>query len=115
MSGLTSNNEYGHLEIDWTYTRPEHKHKGYMQELFAKMLNGVYESVYCVAVGVYQIMRKQICIRLCLCSVLKKLYNQGCIGKYHIIVFVIMKVAVRTVQVLIINAMKICFYERIKI
>lgn len=72
MSGLTSNNEYGHLEIDWTYTRPEHKHKGYMQELFAKMLNGVYESVYYVAVGVYQIMRKQICIRLCLCSVFTK-------------------------------------------
>lgn len=47
MSGLTSNNEYGHLEIEWTYTRPEHKHKGYMQELFTKMLNGVYESVYC--------------------------------------------------------------------
>ena len=26
MSGLTSNSEYGHLEIDWTCTRPEHRH-----------------------------------------------------------------------------------------
>lgn len=47
MSGLTSNSEYDHLEIDWTCTRPEHRHKGYMQELFAEMLNCVHESVYC--------------------------------------------------------------------
>ena len=45
MSGLTSNSEYEHLEIDWTYTHPEHRHKGYMQELFAEMLNDVHKSV----------------------------------------------------------------------
>lgn len=47
MSGLTSNSEYEHLEIDWTCTHPEHRHKGYMQELFAEMLNDVHKSVYC--------------------------------------------------------------------
>lgn len=47
MSGLTSNSEYGYLEIDWTSTHPEHRHKGYMQELFTEMLIGVQEPVYC--------------------------------------------------------------------
>lgn len=47
MSGLTANSEYGHLEIDWTCTHPEHRHKGYMQELFKKMLIDVHESIYC--------------------------------------------------------------------
>lgn len=47
MSGLTSNSEYGHLEIDWTCTHPEERHKGYMQEIFAKMLKNVRDSVYC--------------------------------------------------------------------
>lgn len=47
MSGLTSNSEYGHLEVDWTCTHPEHRHKGYMQEIFRKMLDDVHESVYC--------------------------------------------------------------------
>lgn len=47
MSGLTTNSEYGHLEIDWTCTHPEHRHNGYMQELFTEMLNGVHEPVYC--------------------------------------------------------------------
>ena len=47
MSGLTSNSEYGHLEIDWTCTHPEKRHKGYMQEIFAKMLKNVKDSVYC--------------------------------------------------------------------
>ena len=47
MSGLIYNSEYGHLEIDWTCTHPEHRHKGYMQELFTEMLNGIYEPIYC--------------------------------------------------------------------
>ena len=46
MSGLTTNSEYGHLEIDWTCTHPEHRHKGYMRELFTEMLNDVHKSVY---------------------------------------------------------------------
>ena len=47
MSMLTSNIEYGHLELDWTCARPENRHKGYIQKLFAEMLNGVHESIYC--------------------------------------------------------------------
>ena len=47
MTGLTSASEYGRLEIDWTCTHPEHRHNGYMKELFTKMLNGVQEPVYC--------------------------------------------------------------------
>ena len=47
MSMLTSNIEYGHLELDWTFARPEHRHKGYIQKLFDEMLNGVHESIYC--------------------------------------------------------------------
>lgn len=47
MSGLIFNCEYNHLEIDWTCTHPEYRHNGYMQKLFAEMLNSVHESVYC--------------------------------------------------------------------
>lgn len=47
MSGLTSNSEYGHLEIDWTCTHPKYRHNGYMQELFTEMLNNMQESIYC--------------------------------------------------------------------
>ena len=56
MSGLTSNSEYGHLEIDWTCTHPEYRHQGYMQELFTEMLSNIHESVYCS------------CLRLCNCD-----------------------------------------------
>ena len=47
MTGLTSDSEYGHLEIDWTCTHPEHRHKGYIQELFKEMLEDKKEDVYC--------------------------------------------------------------------
>lgn len=47
MTGLTSNSEYRHLEVDWTCTHPEHRHKGYMQELFTHMLTDVKEPIYC--------------------------------------------------------------------
>lgn len=47
MTGLTSNSEYGHLEIDWTCTHPDFRHNGYMQELFAEMLSDVKEDIYC--------------------------------------------------------------------
>lgn len=47
MTGLTSNSEYGHLEIDWTCTHPKYRHNGYMQELFNVMLDNVREPVYC--------------------------------------------------------------------
>lgn len=47
MTGLTANSKYRHLEIDWTCTHPEHRHNGYMQELFAEMLKDVQGCVYC--------------------------------------------------------------------
>lgn len=47
MTGLTSDSEYGHLEIDWTCTRPEYRRKGCMMELFTMMLSCVHEPVYC--------------------------------------------------------------------
>lgn len=47
ITGLTAKSEFKHLEVDWTCTHPDHRHKGYMQELFAEMLNGVHDSVYC--------------------------------------------------------------------
>lgn len=47
MTGLTSNSEFRNLEVDWTCTHPEYRHKGYMQKLFTEMLNGVHETVYC--------------------------------------------------------------------
>lgn len=45
MSGLTSNSEYGHLEIDWTCTHPEHRHKDYMQKLFTEMFFRIWTSL----------------------------------------------------------------------
>lgn len=47
MSGITSDSEYGYLEVDWTCTHPEHRHNGYMQEIFTEMLTDVHEPVYC--------------------------------------------------------------------
>lgn len=47
MTGLTSNSEYGHLEIDWTCTHPQYRHKGYMQALFAEMLKDAHDDIYC--------------------------------------------------------------------
>lgn len=47
MTGLTSNSEYGNLEVDWTCTHPEYRHKGYMIKLFKEMLNNIQDDVYC--------------------------------------------------------------------
>lgn len=47
MTGLTSNSEFKHLEIDWTCTHPDYRNKGYMQELFKVMLSDISEPVYC--------------------------------------------------------------------
>ena len=47
MSGLMYNDEYEALEIDWTCTHPDYRHKGYMQDLFIQMLSNVKRPVYC--------------------------------------------------------------------
>lgn len=47
MTGLKWNDEYRAMEIDWTCTHPNHRHKGYMQLLFKDMLKNVKEDVYC--------------------------------------------------------------------
>lgn len=48
MTGLTSNSEYGHLEIDWTCTHPQYRHKGYMQALFSLNLFGTNRNRFWV-------------------------------------------------------------------
>lgn len=47
MTGLTSDSEYGHLEIDWTCTHPQYRHKGYMQALFVEILKDAHDDIYC--------------------------------------------------------------------
>lgn len=47
MTGFTTDSEYHHLKVDWTCTHPDYRHNGYMQELFATMLDGVFADVYC--------------------------------------------------------------------
>lgn len=47
MTGITSDSEYGHLEIDWTCTNLDYRHKGYMQALFTEMLKDIHDDIYC--------------------------------------------------------------------
>jgi hypothetical protein len=47
MTGLADDGEYYSMQVDWTCTLPEYRHKGYMQELFEVMLKDVKEDVYC--------------------------------------------------------------------
>ena len=47
MTGLMDSKEYRALEVDWTCTHPDHRHKGYMQSLFREMLRGIEVPVYC--------------------------------------------------------------------
>ena len=72
----------------------------------------VYMNLFIVVVGVWRVTTKQICIHLCLCLALKRLYTLGYIGRYHITVLVTTKAVVRTALVLVASVMKICFYER---
>lgn len=47
MTGLCYSDEYEALEVDWTCTHPDYRHKGYMQLLFTEMLGNINEDVYC--------------------------------------------------------------------
>lgn len=47
MTGLMDSKEYRALEVDWTYTHPDHRYKGYMQSLFRETLRGIEVPVYC--------------------------------------------------------------------
>lgn len=47
MTGLMYSKEYRALEVDWTCTHPDHRHNGYMQALFRKMLKDIKVPVYC--------------------------------------------------------------------
>lgn len=47
ITGLGYNEKYNALEVCYTCTHPDHRHKGYMQELFRVMLGGIHEDVYC--------------------------------------------------------------------
>lgn len=107
MTGLTSNSEYGHLEIDWTCAHPQYRHKGYMQALFVEMLKDAHDDIYCSCWCLPKKI-KQIYIPLCICLVLRKLFSPEYIGKFLIIVFVITMVVAHVVLVKIVNVTKIC-------
>lgn len=47
MTGLSYSDEYEALEVDWTCTHPDYRHKWYMQMLFSRMLASINEDVYC--------------------------------------------------------------------
>ena len=47
MTGLIYSEEYMALEVDWTCTHPDYRHKGYIQRLFSEMLKDIDENVYC--------------------------------------------------------------------
>lgn len=47
MTGITEDSEYGALEIDWTCTLPEYRHKGFQQLLFREVLRDTDMPVYC--------------------------------------------------------------------
>lgn len=47
MTGLGYSDEYKAMEVDWTCTHPDHRHRGYMSTLFSVMLQDVNEIVYC--------------------------------------------------------------------
>ena len=47
MTGLRWSKEYRAYEVDWTGTLPNCRHKGFMQELFKRMLYYVDYDVYC--------------------------------------------------------------------
>lgn len=47
MTGLEYSSEYEHMEVCYTCTHPDYRHRGYMQKLFKCMLKDVNEDVYC--------------------------------------------------------------------
>lgn len=47
LTGLLYSKKYKAFEMDWTGTLPEHRHKGYMQELFKRLLQSTDEDIYC--------------------------------------------------------------------
>ena len=71
----------------------------------------MYGNQFIAVVGVYNITIKQICIRSCLYLISKKLYIQEFIGKFLIIVFVVIRVGVHIALALTVNVMRICICE----
>lgn len=48
VTGFQHCNNLGGLEMTWTATRPDCRHRGYMQELFSRLLQTTDEDVYCI-------------------------------------------------------------------
>ena len=47
LTALTFNNEFRGIQISWTCTHPDFRHKGYMQELFKRLILSTDEDIYC--------------------------------------------------------------------
>ena len=47
ITGLCHDDEFNGIQISWTCTAPEHRHQGYMQALFKRLLATTDEDVYC--------------------------------------------------------------------
>lgn len=47
MTGFKYNSNYPGLEIDWTCTHPDYRNKGYMHELFKRLIATTDEDIYC--------------------------------------------------------------------
>lgn len=46
MTGLKTRKEGG-MEVDWTCTHPEYRHRGIMHQLFERLLEMTDEDIYC--------------------------------------------------------------------
>ena len=49
LSGLCfgTDSEFNGIQITWTCTDPEYRHRGYMQELFKRIVSSTDEAIYC--------------------------------------------------------------------
>lgn len=47
LTALTFNNEFRGIQISWTCTHPDYRHRGYMQELFKRLVQTTDENIYC--------------------------------------------------------------------
>lgn len=47
ITGLCFWSEFGKLEIGWTCTHPDYRHRGLMHELFRRIVSTTDEDIYC--------------------------------------------------------------------
>ncbi len=47
ITGFCHDDEFNGIQITWTCTHPDYRHRGYMQELFKRLLATTDERIYC--------------------------------------------------------------------